>query len=227
MSLDRKFGRRKFLFTSASALAAAGPGLSLTRLMGQAVSAPPTMDLYVSSQGDDSGPGTIDKPFRSLRAAQAAVRSLRASSPGAVAVYLRAGTHYLDETLIFKPEDSGAQQAPITYAAYPGEGAVLSGGARLDLNWTPHRNGIMQAKVPDGTKTDQLFINGKAQILARYPNYDLNARYLNGYSADAISPERVKSWANPAGGYIHALHRSLWGDMHYHITGRDAHGNLT
>jgi hypothetical protein len=81
--------------------------------------------------------------------------------------------------------------------------------------------------VPPGTKTDQLFINGRRQILARYPNYDVQSQYLNGFSPDAISPERVRTWSNPKGGYIHALHQYLWGDMHYQINGKDARGNLT
>jgi hypothetical protein len=37
-------------------------------------------------------------------------------------VYLRAGTHYLGETLAFAPEDSGASAAaPVIWSAYPGE----------------------------------------------------------------------------------------------------------
>jgi hypothetical protein len=78
-----------------------------------------------------------------------------------------------------------------------------------------------------GRKTDQLFVNGRRQVLARYPNYDPESKYLNGFSPDAFSPERVRSWSNPTGGYIHALHQYLWGDMHFRITGKDSAGNLT
>lgn len=184
-------------------------------------------NLYVSLQGNDSNPGTIEQPFRTIKAAQNAVRSLRKHRSGAIAVYFRAGTHYLDETIVFSAEDSGEQEAPVLYAAYPGERVVLSGGRRLSLQWSKHRNGIMQAKVPVGTRTDQLFVNGQRQVLARYPNYDPAAHYLNGTSPAALSPDRVRTWSNPQGGYIHALHPSLWGDMHFRITGKNAQGQLT
>ena len=183
--------------------------------------------IFVSISGDDRNPGTISQPLRTFRAAQVAIRELKKQKRGALSVYFREGTYYLPETIVFTPEDSGEQQAPILYSPYPGEHVVLSGGSRLTPHWKPYRDGIMKTAVPPGTTTDQLFANGQRQILARYPNYDPNAKYLNGWAADAISPERARRWANPAGGYIHALHEYLWGDMHYVITGKDAHGNLT
>ena len=62
--------------------------------------------------------------------------------------------------------------------------------------------------------------------MARYPNFDPNARYLNGFAADAVSPDRVAGWNNPAGGYIHGLQRSLWGSLHYRITGKNTDNTL-
>ena len=50
---------------------------------------------------------------------------------------------------------------------------MISGGVRLnDLKWEPYKDGIMQAKVPAGFATDQLFVNGQRQPMARYPNFD-------------------------------------------------------
>ncbi len=111
-------------------------------------------------------------------------------------------------------------------ANYPREEAILSGGTRLQLAWRPYRDGIFQATVPTGTTTDQLFINNRRQVLVRYPKFDPNARYLNGFAADAIHPDRVARWSNPAGGYIHALQRSLWGSLHYRITGKGTDNTL-
>ncbi len=73
-------------------------------------------------------------------------------------------------------------------------------------------------------QTEEIFVNGERQILARYPNYDPKAQYFDGFAADAISPERVARWADPAGGYIHAMHPALWGDFTWRITGKDAAG---
>ena len=183
--------------------------------------------VFVSPHGDDRNRGTASEPLRTFRAAQLAARELKKQTPGELSVYFRAGTYYLQETIAFTPEDSGKQNAPITYLPYPGERVILSGGTRIEPDWMPYRDGIMQATVPPGTDTDQLFVNGQRQILARYPNYDPNAKYLNGWAADSIGPERARRWADPSGGYIHALHEYLWGSMHYEITGRDANGNLT
>jgi hypothetical protein len=103
---------------------------------------------------------------------------------------------------------------------------VISGGVRLKLEWTPWRDGIFQAKAPAGLVWDQLFINGDRQHMARYPNFDPQAGQFNGSSADAISPERIARWADPTGGFIHAMHSSLWGDMHYRILGKNGNGSL-
>jgi hypothetical protein len=231
--LDSKMitvNRRSFLCGSAATLVVTAPGRAwAARFAGgaQPASAEPATNLFVSTDGDDHNPGTIDRPLRSFTSAQASVRALRKRSAGAIAVYLRQGTYYLDQTITFTADDSGEQQAQVLYASYPGERVVLSGGTKLNPRWRPYRNGIFQTEVPVGTRTDQLFVNGRRQILARYPNYDPHAKYLNGWAPDAISPERVKTWSNPKGGYIHALHQYLWGDMHYRITGKDAQGNLT
>ena len=183
--------------------------------------------IFVSLDGNDGHPGTAALPLRTFRAAQLTARELKKQRSGELSVYFRAGTYYLPESVVFTPEDSGEQNAPITYMPYPGERVTLSGGNRIEPAWTPYRDGIMQTAVPPGTDTDQLFVNGKRQVLARYPNYDPNAKYLNGWAADAISPERAKRWADPRGGYIHALHEYLWGSLHYEITSKDANGNLT
>jgi hypothetical protein len=63
----------------------------------------------------------------------------------------------------------------------------LSGGIRLDnLIWQPFTNGILQAQVPADLPTEEIFINGERQILARYPNFDPKAKYFDGFAADAI-----------------------------------------
>jgi hypothetical protein len=181
--------------------------------------------VYVSPTGRDSNPGTRSQPLASLPAAQKMARKLNAAGP--VTVWLHGGTYYLADTLVFTPQDSGTAQNPVTYRSVPGEEVVLSGGVRLNLTWTPYRDGIFMAHVPAGLHTDQLFVNGELQILARYPNYDPAAAYFDGWSADAFSRERAARWKDPRGGFIHAMHRNMWGDFHYVITGKDADGNVT
>lgn len=184
-------------------------------------------NLYVSPMGKDSNPGTVAAPMKSLAAVQDASRAYAGRE--AVTVHVADGIYYLPETLVFTPQDSGSARFPVVYRAENEGGAVLSGGSKLSLQWIAYRDGIYQAKTPSGLVIDQLFINGKNQRMARYPNYDANkptAAY-QGYAADAFSKERAAGWADPTGGYIHAMHRSRWGGYHYRITGKNANGEVT
>jgi hypothetical protein len=175
-------------------------------------------DLYVSPSGSDTNSGTKACPLATMGKARDAARTL----PHPVTVHLDGGTYYLPSTLSLGFEDSGT-----TWIAEEGQTPIVSGGVKLDLKWEPYKDGIMQAKVPADLLTEELFVNGERQILARYPNYDPKARFFDGFAADAISKERVARWANPSGGYFHAMHPSLWGDFTWVITGKDAKGEIT
>ncbi len=200
----------------------------LIALAFSAVAAPARAASYfVAPSGSDAGPGTRARPFASLGRAQTAARAARTG--GAVTVFLRGGIYYLGKPLVFTPSDSGTAKAPIVYRAYHDEKPILSGAVPLHLTWTPYKNGIMQAKLPAGNEAlipDQLFVNGALQHMARYPNYDPTAQHFNGVSSDAVSPQRVRTWANPAGGYVHALHASHWGSLHYNILDSNPGGTL-
>jgi hypothetical protein len=192
--------------------------LLLLALAGPALGQP----YYVAPAGQDADAGTLEKPFATLQRAQQAARQ----KPGTV--FLRGGTYYLPETLVFTARDSGTKDAPVIFQAYGGERPVISGGVKLDhLKWQRWRGGIFQAKVPEDLRTEEIFVNGERQILARYPNFDPAAEYFDGFAADAISTNRVARWADPTGGYFHAMHPSLWGDFTWRITGKDAQGGVT
>lgn len=178
--------------------------------------------FFVSPSGNDTNSGTIEKPFATLQRAQEAVRQKRGD------VFLRGGTYYLPAPLVFTTEDSGTKDKPVVFRNYKDEKPVISGGVRLDgLNWQPFTNGILQAQVPADLRAEEIFINGDRQILARYPNFDPKAKYFDGFSADAISKERAARWANPVGGYYHAMHPAFWGDFTWRITGKNTNGDPT
>ncbi len=174
---------------------------------------------FVAPNGADTQPGTLEQPFATFARAQMAAREVKGREP--VVVYLRQGIYYLPKTLTFTPEDSGRRAARVTYKSYEKEQVVLSGGIQLkNLKWEPYKNGIMKTSVEAGFTTDQLFINGQRQQMARYPKFNPLEPHFNGYAADAISPARAARWKDPRGGFIHALHASEWGGMHYLITGK-------
>ena len=176
---------------------------------------------FVSPSGNDASPGTLKEPFFTLQRAQQAARQKRGN------IFLRGGTYYLPETLVLTAEDSGTKDAPVIFQSYQNETPVISGGIRLEhLNWQPFTNGIFQTQVPADLQTEEIFINSERQILARYPNFDPKSQYFDGFAADAISPERVARWADPTGGYFHAMHPARWGDFTWRITGKDTNNQV-
>ncbi|MFC7338732.1 right-handed parallel beta-helix repeat-containing protein [Haloferula chungangensis] len=184
-------------------------------------------DIYVAPSGADSNSGDKAQPLASLAAAQTKARTFAGKE--SVTVHLADGIYYLPETLVFTPDDSGSEAHPVTYKAVNEGGPVLSGGSELKLTWEAHKSGIFKAATPEGLVIDQVFIDGRNQRMARYPNYDpkKKAEPYQGFAADAFSKERAKNWADPTGGYIHSLHKSRWGGYHYRITGKDAKGEVT
>jgi len=141
--------------------------------------------LCVAPTGSDENPGTMAKPFATLEKAKSAVQERAKTSREPIRILLREGTYYLNQPLELGPENSGTAQAPVTYAAYPGERVTLSGGRGLDCNWRAYQNGIMRCELPEvkAGKLDftQLFINGKRQARARYPNFDNSRPGKSGY----------------------------------------------
>ena len=116
-------------------------------------------------------PGTFERPFATLQHAQAAARKLAGRE--SVTVFLKGGTWYLSEPLVFTPVDSGSKEFPVAYQACGGETPILSGGSKLQLAVEPlprrHHAGEAARRT---SPCDQLFVNGQRQPLARYPNFD-------------------------------------------------------
>src|SRR5690242_14410051 len=58
-----------------------------------------TGDFYVASNGDDSWPGSISQPFRTLDRARLAVQGLKTQVSGrTITVLIRNGTYFLPST---------------------------------------------------------------------------------------------------------------------------------
>jgi len=181
-----------------------------------------SLDLYVSKSGKDTNPGTISKPLATIEAAQYKIRTIREP----VVVHVRAGTYYFKKPVVFLPEDSRNAGESVVYKPYMGEKVVLSGATPLSLRWSAHKPNIFKATVAPDVVFDQLFVDGKKQRMARYPNYDAAKGHFGGYSKDVLSPEKTASWKHPAGAFIHALHKHEWGGYHYLVTGKQADGQL-
>ena len=100
-----------------------------------------------------------------------------------ILVYIRGGNYSLNNPLVFRPLDGGERietNLPtgafeyhklkdhyVTYAAYPGEKPVMSGGTPV-TGWK--NNGKIWTAKFDADTAAMLVVNGKRQILARTPN---------------------------------------------------------
>ncbi len=142
--------------------------------------------LYVSPAGNDSNPGTADRPLATIDKARQQVRTLKPTAQSPITVWLKPGTYYLGKTLAFDPDDSGTKAAPITYQAEKEGTVTISGGVRLQCSWKPYKDGIFVCDVPEakGGKLNfsELFVNGKRQIRARWPNGDSRIPQPTGYA---------------------------------------------
>ena len=92
-----------------------------------------SLQVYAdSANGDDSNPGTLSQPVRTV---QRAVELTRGVPTGTAKwIYLRAGTFYLPDTIRLGQEDSF-----LTLSSYQGEEATISGGKEYVFTWKQYR----------------------------------------------------------------------------------------
>jgi concanavalin A-like lectin/glucanase superfamily protein/glycosyl hydrolase family 141/parallel beta helix pectate lyase-like protein len=160
-------------------------------------------DFYVAAGGDDAHPGTARKPFATLTRARDAVRSLKKGGlQEDVTVLVRGGTYRLGGPLVFGPEDSGGLKRSITYAAYPGERPVFSGGRRI-TGWRKGRGKRWTVELPEVKAGEwrfrQLFVNGRRAVRARSPNtgfFHVVKAGPDRRSSFTFRPGDVKPWAD-------------------------------
>lgn len=177
--------------------------------------------------GLDTNDGSELAPFSSPSEAIRKISDLKSKNPKVpVTVILKEGTYYLEEPLLLTAGESGTKDSPTIIRAASGSKVVLSAGKKLMLNWQKSDGNLWEAIVPEGVVFAALFLDGEPKIRARYPDFQEGVLPFGGFAEDALSKERIKSWQDPEGGIIHAMHRGRWGGMHYRILGKDSDGKL-
>lgn len=78
---------------------------------------------YVATNGSDSNPGTISKPFRTIQ------KGVNSTNTGDT-TYVRGGTYHEAITIT----NSGTSSSPITLSGYPGEKPIIDGQYILPSN---------------------------------------------------------------------------------------------
>ncbi len=159
---------------------------TLTFLPSTATAEPAAMVYYVAVDGNDDWSGKLavanaektDGPLASIAKARDAIRKLKAEQGTLrqpVTVQVRAGTYHISKTIALGPQDSGTKSCPISYTAYPGEKPVLRGGRPLS-GWKSDDGKLYHVDLPEVKAGRwyfrQLFVDGRRQVRARYPNVD-------------------------------------------------------
>ena len=203
--------------------------------MNSADSAGGNREIFVAVNGRDSNPGTKSRPVATLRQARNLARKVKAQTNDRAIIIVQGGTYYLPEPLVLSPEDSG-----ITFSTAPGDLVTLSGGKKVTGQWKPFRDGIWMTGVPRGLSFTQLFVNGKRQRRARYPNYDPSVPGKSGYINPATDeqdwPARKlqydpatftrQKWAHPEEVIVHIFARNYWGNMQWQVKDVDWNAHL-
>ena len=182
--------------------------------------------FFVSPEGNDAWSGRYKKPNGSKtdgpvatpEGALQALRKLRAKGPieSPVEIQFREGLYLIPTTLTLTAEDSGSSLAPVTFMAFPGERAILSGGRKIP-GWVRSRLGkeigreVWMTELPDVKNGKwyfkQLFVNGKRLPRTRLPEtgyYHFTSlvestgehTWSEGVMAAGFNPGDLQNWKN-------------------------------
>ncbi len=158
-------------------------------------------------KGNDLFDGTFEKPMKTIQTALSLTRTLRAvhGSDSTLCITIRGGTYYLGTNATTSSSQIGAialtsNDSNLVIENYHDERVILSGGVLLKLQWsvyakTADGGTIMKAQVPDSVNLDQfneLYIDGKRAIVAKYPNGDPSTKGL--YANDTGFSYESQSW---------------------------------
>ena len=130
--------------------------------------------IYVSIEnGDDGNDGSSSNPVETLTRG---IEIAKSSDSSEVNISMMSGIYELSESIKIKSEDFEGKHLNIS--AYDNDEVIIKGSKKVELNWSKKKNDLYAASID--ADFDQLYINGRKRILARYPDYTEN-EILNGY----------------------------------------------
>lgn len=110
-------------------------------LFGAIVNANAQQQFYVSPNGDNNNPGSLEKPFATITKARDAIRKIKKDNGlpiNGVKVFIRGGNYPFTSSLDLIKEDAGEAGKPIIYQAYQNEVPHLIGGSLVkSKDWKP------------------------------------------------------------------------------------------
>ena len=115
-------------------------------------------NYYVSNQGSDENPGTINSPFKTIQKAADVV-------VGGDIINILEGSYHEEVTL---NNTSGSQGGPIIFQPFSNDRVVLDGTRPITTVWSNHQGNIWKTELDFDIW--QLFLDRKEQVMARWPN---------------------------------------------------------
>ncbi len=158
-------------------------------------------EIYVSVNGNDLSDGSKNAPFRSIEKAKEYVSTISDDMTGDIVVHVENGTYYLEDTVVFRNEDSGKNGHTIIYK---GENMpLISGGVRVGAFEATEYKGIYRAPVEGVTMMREMYINGvKAYVASsnrtvKAIGYYQNPRTIYDYDGMIMSRADIGEYENP------------------------------
>ena len=118
------------------------------------------IEIYVSPDGNDSGNGSINSPFRTIEKARDTVRNLNDDMNADITVYLRGGDYRITQPIVFDTRDSGTNGHTISYKAYDGETPVVNGSEKV-TGWKKYNDNLYCAPLDRDIKLRNLYVNDR------------------------------------------------------------------
>jgi hypothetical protein len=130
--------------------------------------------IYLSPTGNDSNPGTIDKPLASLPSAKDMARKIRAGNPQQpVEIIALEGEYLMLQPLVLDQTDAGTDVSPTVFKAEEGAKVIFRGGVQI-TGFEKVNDNLWRAFVPQVAYYDsyfeQLYVNGRRATRAKSPN---------------------------------------------------------
>lgn len=159
--------------------------------------------VYVSATGSANGDGSRENPFPTIEKARNAVRKMQKNQP--IDIIIGGGVYKVSSTITLNANDSGKENAPVTYKAAEGEKVVLTGAKQLDTS--------KFKKVTDASILNRVYPEAADKLV----EIDLSEQ---GISKDLVdyTANLAKTWGTkPVGVYLNDVYQNVarWPDSGY------------
>ena len=158
-------------------------------------------EVYVSTNGNDMSDGSKNSPFKSIEKAKEYVKTISDNMTGDIVVNIEKGTYYLEDTMVFRNEDSGKNGYKIIYRGE--DMPLVSGGVRVGEFIPTEHTGIYKAPVDSVTMMREMYVDGKKAYVAsanrtvKAIGYYQDPRTVYEYDGMVMSRADIGEYENP------------------------------